>query len=173
MPHGCPSDETVTFRKLVSSLSLQRPSIDRYSNFLKKTTKTILYFFKKYLSICYIKNLKSIKIKHLDKRSPQQSNKTSLGGFSRGSVSKESAHKAGDPGSVPGSRRSPGEGNGKPLQYSCLVNSVDRGAWQLQSMGLQVSGNLVSKPPRGREAGVCCRSASPLQRPAERSGVLF
>ena len=62
MPHGCPSDETVTFRKLVSSLSLQRPSIDRYSNFLKKTTKTILYFFKKYLSICYIKNLKSIKI---------------------------------------------------------------------------------------------------------------
>lgn len=69
MPHGCPSDETVTFRKLVSSLSLQRPSIDRYSE-LKKTTKNILYFFKKYLSICYIKNFKADKIKHLDKRSP-------------------------------------------------------------------------------------------------------
>ena len=36
---------------------------------------------------------------------------------------------AGDPGSVPGSGRSPGEGNGYPLQYSCLENSMDRGAW--------------------------------------------
>ena len=37
---------------------------------------------------------------------------------------------AGDPGSIPGSGRSPGEGNGNPLQYSCLENPVDRGAWQ-------------------------------------------
>ena len=36
---------------------------------------------------------------------------------------------AGDPGSIPGSKRSPGEGSGNPLQYSCLENSVDRGAW--------------------------------------------
>ena len=36
---------------------------------------------------------------------------------------------AGDPGSIPGSERSPGEGNGNPLQYSCLEPSVDRGAW--------------------------------------------
>ena len=36
----------------------------------------------------------------------------------------------GDPGSIPGSRRSPGEGNGNPLQYSFLENSVDKGAWQ-------------------------------------------
>ena len=36
---------------------------------------------------------------------------------------------AGDPGSVPGSGRSPGAGNGYPLQYSCLENSMDRGAW--------------------------------------------
>ena len=36
---------------------------------------------------------------------------------------------SGDPGSVPGSGRSPGEGNGNPLQYSCLENSMDRGAW--------------------------------------------
>ena len=35
-----------------------------------------------------------------------------------------------DMGSIPGSRRSPGEGNGNPLQYSCLENSTDRGAWQ-------------------------------------------
>ena len=49
-------------------------------------------------------------------------------GFPNGSESKESACNAGDPGSVPGLGRSPGEGNGKPLQYSCLENSVDRGA---------------------------------------------
>ena len=36
----------------------------------------------------------------------------------------------GFPGSVPGFRRSPGEGNGTPLQYSCLGNSMDRGTWQ-------------------------------------------
>ena len=36
---------------------------------------------------------------------------------------------AGDAGSIPGSGRSPGEGNGNPLQYSCLGNSMDRGAW--------------------------------------------
>ena len=37
---------------------------------------------------------------------------------------------AGDPGSIPGSGRSPGEGNGNPLHYSCLENSMDRGGWQ-------------------------------------------
>ena len=42
---------------------------------------------------------------------------------------KASAWNAGDPGSVPGLGRSPGEGNGNPLQYSCLENSMDRGAW--------------------------------------------
>ena len=47
-----------------------------------------------------------------------------------GSDSKESACNAGDPGSIPGSGRSPGEENGKPLQYSCLENPMDRGAWQ-------------------------------------------
>ena len=42
---------------------------------------------------------------------------------------KISAYNAGDPGSVPGSGRSPGEGNGNPLQYSCLENPMDGGAW--------------------------------------------
>ena len=46
-----------------------------------------------------------------------------------GSDSKESARNAGDLGSVPGLRRSPGERNGYPLQYSCLENAMDRGAW--------------------------------------------
>ena len=49
-------------------------------------------------------------------------------GFPGGSNGKESACNAGDPGSIPGSGRSPGEGNGNPLQYSCLGNPMDRGA---------------------------------------------
>ena len=50
-------------------------------------------------------------------------------GFLDGSDGKESACNSGDLGSVPGSGRSPGEGNGYPLLYSCLKNSMDRGAW--------------------------------------------
>ena len=49
-------------------------------------------------------------------------------GFSGGSDGKESACNA-DLGSIPESGRPPGEGNGNPLQYSCLENSMDRGAW--------------------------------------------
>ena len=49
--------------------------------------------------------------------------------FPGGSNSKESACSAGDPGSIPGSGRFPGEGNGNPLQYFCLKNPMDRGAW--------------------------------------------
>ena len=54
-------------------------------------------------------------------------------GFPAGSVGEESAFNAldtGDTGLIPGSGRSPREGNGIPLQYSCLENPVDRGAWQ-------------------------------------------
>ena len=47
----------------------------------------------------------------------------------RGSDGKASACNAGDPGSISGSGRSPGERNGNPLQYSCLENSMDRGTW--------------------------------------------
>ena len=54
---------------------------------------------------------------------------------------KESACNAGDLGSIPGSGRSPGEGNGYPTPYSCLENSIDRGVWQVQSMGLQRVGH--------------------------------
>ena len=46
-----------------------------------------------------------------------------------GSVVKNLPANAGDTGSIPGSGRSPGEGYGNPLQYSCLENSMDRGAW--------------------------------------------
>ena len=50
-------------------------------------------------------------------------------GFPDGSDGKASAYSVGDPGSIPGSGRSPGEGNGNPLQYSCLENPTDWGAW--------------------------------------------
>ena len=49
--------------------------------------------------------------------------------FSGGSDGKAFAYNEGDRGSIPGSGRSPGEGNGTPLQYSCLENPMDRGAW--------------------------------------------
>ena len=47
-----------------------------------------------------------------------------------GSDGKESTYNVGDLGLIPGSGRSPREGNGNPLQYSCLENPTDRGAWQ-------------------------------------------
>ena len=50
-------------------------------------------------------------------------------GFPGGSDGKASACNAGDQSSVPRFGRSSGEGNGKPVQYSCLENSMDRGAW--------------------------------------------
>ena len=49
--------------------------------------------------------------------------------FPGGSEGKASVCNAGDLGSIPGSGRSPGEGSGNPLQYSCLENSMDGGAW--------------------------------------------
>ena len=54
---------------------------------------------------------------------------TSNKGFPGGSEFKASACNAEDLGSIPGSGRSPGEGNGNPLQYSCLENPMDGGAW--------------------------------------------
>ena len=64
------------------------------------------------------------------------------------SVGKESACNAEDPGWIPGSGRSPGEGNGNPLQYSCLENPMDRGAWQAIVCGVTRVGHvLVTKLP--------------------------
>ena len=54
------------------------------------------------------------------------------------------AGEARDPGSIPGSGRSPGEGNGNPLQYSCLENSMDRGAWQATVHGIAKSRTQLS-----------------------------
>ena len=80
-----------------------------------------------------------------------------------GSDGKESAYNAGELGSIPGLGRSPGEGKGYPLQYSCLENPRDRGAWRARkeldtteqptlSLGNQVAYNifmLILKVPAG------------------------
>ena len=68
-------------------------------------------------------------------------------GFPRSSVGKESACNAGDLGSIPGLGRSPGEGNGNPVQYSCLENPMDRGASRTTVHGVaRVGNNLATKP---------------------------
>ena len=58
-----------------------------------------------------------------------------LWGFSKSSVVKNLPANTGDAGSIPGWGRSPGEGSGNPLQYSCLEHPRDRGSWGLQSRG--------------------------------------
>jgi len=63
-------------------------------------------------------------------------------GFSGGSDGKEFACNAGDLCSIPGLERSPGEGNGYPLQYPCLENSMDRGAWRATVHGFPNLGHL-------------------------------
>ena len=57
-------------------------------------------------------------------------------GFPSDSVVKNMPANTEDMGSIPGSRQSPGEGNGKPIQYSCLGNPVDRGVWQVTVHGV-------------------------------------
>ena len=64
--------------------------------------------------------------------------------FPSGSEVKASARNAGDLGSIPGSGRSPGEGNGNPLQYSCLENPMDGGAWWATAHGVAKSRTRLS-----------------------------
>ena len=101
--------------------------------------------------------------------------------FPGGSDGKESAHSAGDPGPIPGLGRSPGGGNGSPLQYSCLENSVDRGAWQASPWGRtesdvtewlsrsdQFSRSAVSdsmQPHESQHARIPCPSPTPRVHP--------
>ena len=66
-----------------------------------------------------------------------------LGGLS-GLTGIESACQAGDMGFIPGSGRPPGEGNSNPLQYSCLGNPMDRGAWQATVLGVTESWTQLS-----------------------------
>ena len=65
-------------------------------------------------------------------------------GFPGGSDDKESSCNVGDPGSIPGLGRPLGEGNGNPIQYSCLGNPMDRGAWWATVHGVAKSGTQLS-----------------------------
>ena len=67
-----------------------------------------------------------------------------LKGFPGGSDGKESACNVGDLGLIPGSGRSPGEGNGYPLQYFCLENPMERGAWRATVGGVTKSWTQLS-----------------------------
>ena len=91
-------------------------------------------------------------------------------GFPYSIVGKESAFNAGDPGSVSGSGRSFGEGNGNPLQYSCLENPMDRGTWQATIHGVaRVGHDLATKPPHVKKGSFsnkpapCSLMPSPVQ----------
>ena len=64
--------------------------------------------------------------------------------FLGGSDGKASAYHSGDLGSIPGSGKSPREGNGNPLQYSCLENPTDRGAWWATVHGVEKSQTRLS-----------------------------
>ena len=65
-------------------------------------------------------------------------------GFPGGSDGKEYACNVGDPGLIPKSGRSPGEGNSSPFQYSCLKNSMDRGTWWATAHGVAKSWTPLS-----------------------------
>ena len=64
--------------------------------------------------------------------------------FPGGSEGKASAYSVGVPGSIPGSGRSPGVGNGNPLQYPCLENPMDGGAWEAAVHGVAKSRTRLS-----------------------------
>ena len=64
-------------------------------------------------------------------------------GFPDSSVIKNPFAKAGDVGSIPGLGRFPGEGNGNPIQYSCLGNPMDRGAWWATVHGVTMPGHQL------------------------------
>ena len=76
--------------------------------------------------------------------SPLFQSREYLGSPPNDSGDKQSACNAGDLGLIPGSGRSPGRGNGNPLQYSCLENPMDRGAWQVTVHGvIQLDMNMT------------------------------
>ena len=77
-------------------------------------------------------------------------------GFLGGSDSKESACNAGDPGSIPESGISPGEGNGNPLQYSCPENPMDRGAWRATVHGVTKSDTTGHSSPQYMNVCIFC-----------------
>ena len=75
-------------------------------------------------------------------------------GFPGGSVVKNPPANAGDTGSIPSPGRYPGEGNGNPLQYYCLENPMDRGAWQAKVHGVakELDTDLITKQQHNKHS---------------------
>ena len=92
------------------------------------------------LSFCPTPNFPKHLIKQFPEHLPQQD-------FPGGSDGKASVYNAGDLGSIPGLGRSTGEGNGNPLQFYCLENPMDRGAWQATVYGATKSRTRLSDVP--------------------------
>ena len=91
-------------------------------------------------------------------------------GFPSGSVGKESASQAGDLGLIPGLGRSSGEGNGYLLQYSCLENSMDRGAWQATIHGVARSRTRLKQLSSSSSRDVGVPGDSVVQNPPANAG---
>ena len=92
-------------------------------------------------TVLFLANSNSpIELSWLEKGSLLQGNRNGMG-FAGGSVVKNPPANAGDLGSIPGLGRSPGEGNGNPLQYSCLGHPMDRGAWWYTVYGVKKNKN--------------------------------
>ena len=85
-------------------------------------------------------------------------------GFPDGSDGKESTHNAEDPGSTPGLERSPGEGNGYPLQYSCLENPRDRGVSWAADYGTAESDTTEQLTRPQTQMGSASKSPGSWQR---------
>ena len=89
-------------------------------------------------------------------------------GFLSGAVVKNPPANAGDAGLIPASARFPGGGNGNPLQYSCLENPMNRGAWQCQCCSLNSSHPLSMAEQEGRlwEVTDTTQGKQPKRKPA-------
>ena len=95
-------------------------------------------------------------------------------GFPGGSAVKKLPANTGDVGSIPGSGRSPGGGNGNPLQYSCLGNPTDRGAWQTTVHGVaRTDHDLRTKPPPPRSGRAGSSQSPPAADAPPMYPVLF
>ena len=101
-------------------------------------------------------------------------------GFAGGSLVKNLPAKAGDVGLIPWSRRSPGEGNGNSLQYSCLENPMDKGAWQatvreVAKSWTQLSDKMLKESWEHSEANTTAHHPHQLPKPLsfllEKSGT--